>query len=462
MDLVFEKMLRDMSEGAVLIGFDGKVKFINRAARTILGLNDENLTERTFAQCFIQYPENDAFNQTVLDALYDTAATHRCTVSYYDGIAFKQLNISTAFLQDDFKKIGIILVINDISELTELRDAAKTAEKISKLNQQLEMRNKLLTETFGRFLSDDIVRQLLDTPHGLELGGCSKELTVIKSDLRGFTALSERIDADRLLYMLNHYLAEMTEVIRKYNGTIIEFMGDGILVVFGAPVYSETHAADAIAASIAMQNCMPAVNQWNKDNGFPELLMGIAAVTGQMIIGNIGSVKRTKYGVIGNRVNLCGRIESYTVGGQILISPRTRELAAVPLTIEKEIEILPKGETVTIKISDVTGIGEPYNLSCATYNEPPKTLKTPIQIRFSQIEDKHVSTHLEDGSILALSKTDVLLNTDVKLKPFDNIVIEIGGKLYAKVLSADSTGTLLRLTGFPEGFERWFNAHIDE
>jgi hypothetical protein len=123
-----------------------------------------------------------------------------------------------------------------------------------------------------------------------------------------------------------------------------------------------------------MQRQMEEINRWNARQGYPQLEMGIGINTGEVIVGNIGSEKRTKYGVVGSHVNLCGRIESYTIGGQILISPETRRQVNTTLDVASEQDIYPKGVTIPLKIAHVTGIGEPYNLSCAREYELPDKL----------------------------------------------------------------------------------------
>ena len=371
-----------MTEGVMTIGLDGVISYVNPATAMILGMNAQDLTGKKFIQCFFEYSENDAFNQTILDAVYDSATTHRNVVAYYTGKNFRQLHVTTSYLHDNGIKVGVIAVLSDISELTELRDAVKAMQRIQQLNSQLELRNKLLSETFGRFLSDEIVRQLLDTPDGLLLGGKKRTLTIMMSDLRGFTAMSEHMEPQSLIAMLNHYLGAMTEVIQQYNGTIIEFIGDGILAIFGAPVASDHHASDAVAAAIAMQMQMEVINTWNTDRGYPILEMGIGINTGEVIVGNIGSEKRTKYGVVGSHVNLCGRIESYTIGGQILISPLTRSMVQCDLEVAQEMEVYPKGVKGALTLSRITGIGTPYNL----YNEGQSQQKdmhsVQIPVRF--------------------------------------------------------------------------------
>ena len=460
--LMHESVIRDMSEGVMVIGFDGIINYINPAAEVILDRPAHELLNRRFVHCFFEYPENDAFNQAVLDAVYDRERTHRNIVAYFTGRETRQLQITTSYLRNGEERMGVIAVLNDISELSELRDAVKAMERIKALNTQLEMRNQLLSETFGRFLSDEIVRQLLETPDGLALGGKKKMLTIMMSDLRGFTAMSERMEPASLICMLNHYLGAMTQIIQKYNGTIIEFIGDGIMAIFGAPVPDDNHAADAVAAAVAMQACMEEINLWNMQYGYPRLEMGIGLNTGDVIVGNIGSEKRTKYGVVGSHVNLCGRIESYTTGGQILISPQTRAMIAQPLDIRQEQEVFPKGVKTPLRISQVTGIGAPYNLSCAPEENIPEKIAHPVSLRFVTIQGKHCSDVPQQGCLTALSENSAVLQTACSLSPYDNIRLEAGGELFAKVVRSMDNGFLLRFTSVSEGSSAWIKAQVGQ
>ena len=446
-ELIHKSIMQDMTEGVMTIGLDGVISYVNPAAAMILGMNAQDLTGKKFIQCFFEYSENDAFNQTILDAVYDSATTHRNVVAYYTGKNFRQLHVTTSYLHDNGIKVGVIAVLSDISELTELRDAVKAMQRIRQLNSQLELRNKLLSETFGRFLSDEIVRQLLDTPDGLLLGGKKRTLTIMMSDLRGFTAMSEQMEPQSLIAMLNHYLGAMTEVIQQYNGTIIEFIGDGILAIFGAPVASDHHASDAVAAAVAMQMQMEVINTWNTDRGYPILEMGIGINTGEVIVGNIGSEKRTKYGVVGSHVNLCGRIESYTIGGQILISPLTRSMVQCDLEVAQEMEVYPKGVKGALTLSRITGIGTPYNL----YNEGQSQQKdmhsVQIPVRFKRISEKHCSETVFDGVLTEMNERYAILNTDTPIHLFENISICANNDIFCKVLAKEAHGLLLGFTG---------------
>lgn len=443
--LVQSRILRDMSEGVLTIGLDGCIERMNPSAERILECPAHELVGKKFAACFFEHEENDAFNQTVLDAIYDHSSTHENIVSFYTEHRTRQLHVTTTFLHGDHdERIALIVVLSDISELMELRDAVSMMEQIKGLNHQLELRNRLLSETFGRFLSDDIVRELLDTPDGLALGGKKHRLTILMSDLRGFTAMSEQMEPQALLAMLNHYLGEMTKIIQSRGGTIIEFIGDGIFAIFGAPTPSDHHAVDAVAAAVEMEAQMNDINVWNEERGYPKLNMGIGIHTGEVIVGNIGSEKRTKYGVVGSNVNLTGRIESYTVGGQILISPDTRASIEAPLAIVQEMRVFPKGIKTGLTLSQVVGIGAPYTVSCPWHQNEPPRLETPITVQFSRITDKHCDLIPTEALLIAYSAEAVVFQTDAALELYDDLRLDLPDeKLFVKVLQVRENGAHL-------------------
>ncbi|MGD0282274.1 MAG: adenylate/guanylate cyclase domain-containing protein [Dissulfurispiraceae bacterium] len=238
----------------------------------------------------------------------------------------------------------------------------ETRKRLKELNEALDVRNRLIRDTFGRYLSDEIVENILETPAGLKLGGEKRETTILMSDLRGFTSIAERLSPEDVVAMINIYLEIMTGIILKYNGTIDEFIGDAILVIFGAPLQRDDDTIRAVACAVEMQTAMEEVNRRNRESGFPEVVMGIGINTGSVIVGNIGSRKRTKYAVVGRNVNLTSRIESCTVGGQILASQSTIEACGEILRIDNTIEVMPKGLQKPITIYEVGGIGGNYNL----------------------------------------------------------------------------------------------------
>src|SRR5262249_14646378 len=166
-------------------------------------------------------------------------------------------------------------------------------------------------------VSDDVVASLLSSPEALALGGELRKVTVMMSDLRGFTALTERLSPEEAISFLNGYLQTMVDLILHYHGTINEILGDGILVIFGAPTVGEDDAERAVACALAMQLAMDEVNGRSRERGLPEVEMGIGIHTGAVIVGNIGSARRMKYAAVGAAGNLTGGIESYRTGGDI-------------------------------------------------------------------------------------------------------------------------------------------------
>ena len=154
----------------------------------------------------------------------------------------------------------------------------------------------------------------------------------------------------------------MTDVIIGFGGTIDEFIGDAILALFGAPNAMQDHAEKAVACALAMQQAMARVNELNRAAALPEFETGIGINTGEVIVGNIGSEKRAKYGVVGHHVNFTARVESYTAGGQVLVSERTREACNGLIRTRGEMSVQPKGIDEEVKLFDVAAMGTPYNL----------------------------------------------------------------------------------------------------
>ena len=231
-------------------------------------------------------------------------------------------------------------------------------EKIEGLRQR-----DFIRDTFGRYLSSEVVDELLDSPHGLRMSGETREITILVSDLRGFTSLSSSLSPSEVIPIINRYFEAMTEVIARYRGTVDELQGDGILVFFGAPLAAPDHPERAVACAIEMQNKMVEVNAAQRKESLPELAMGIGINTGEVVVGNIGSQNRSKYGAVGTAINLAYRIESCTSGGQILMSPATYGKVQSLVHIRKKMEKEFKGIKDPMTIYDVGGMEGKYQLS---------------------------------------------------------------------------------------------------
>lgn len=314
--------------------------------------------------------------------------------------------------------------------------------------KQLKLEKAYIRDVFGRYVTEEIVSEILETPEGVKLGGEKRKITILTSDLRGFTAISERYSPEDVVKVLNFYLEKMADVITTYGGTIDEFMGDGILVLFGAPLIKEDDPQRAVACAVAMQLAMQEVNQQMEAWGWDKLQMGIGINTGEVVVGNIGSEKRIKYGVVGNQVNLTYRIESYTIGGQILISESTFKDVESLIKIESNRQVQPKGVKEPITIYDIAGIGGDYNLYIEKEAEIFVDLITPIKLEYSRLDGKDVGENLFEGQLIKLSPKGAEIKAkssylaDIPLI-FSNIKINLSldsvpseaNDIYAKVMS---------------------------
>ena len=256
-----------------------------------------------------------------------------------------------------------------VGSWADVTDRKRVEAELQRLAEQVELRNRFIRETFGHYLTDEVVSTVLESPTGLQIGGEKRKITMMMTDLRGFTSLSERLPPERVVALLNRYLTTMVSVIKQYQGTIDEFIGDAIFVLFGAPVWQEDDAERAVACAVAMQIAMSSINEQNLKEDLPELEMGIGIHTGQVVVGNIGSAERMKYGVVGSQVNLTSRIQSCTIGGQILISETTRQEAGRILKIGQQIEVKAKGVEHPITLSEVLGIGGSHKLQLTETSE---------------------------------------------------------------------------------------------
>jgi class 3 adenylate cyclase len=335
-------------------------------------------------------------------------------------------------------------------------------------NVELARAHELVRHAFGRYVSEEVATSILHSPEGLELGGEEREVTILMSDLRGFTAMAARLKPQEVIAFLNVYLEAMVDVIGRYQGTIDEIIGDAILVIFGAPVACSDHAEKAVACGLDMQLAMRGVNERLVAQGGAPLEMGIGIHTGCVIVGNIGSLRRTKYAAVGSNVNLAGRIESFTTGGQLLISENTRERIQAPLRIDGQFEVEPKGASHRLKLHEIGGIGEPFNLALPTRSEPLVPLSPAAVIHFTILEEKFIGRTVYEGTLTAVSPIEGAIVAEAQLVPLSNLKIQVepvagtnpGGEVYAKVVGAlagDCHQTRIRFTSVSPEFKDWFH-----
>jgi len=328
--------------------------------------------------------------------------------------------------------------------------------EITRLAHKLEMRNRFIQRTFGRYLSDEVVASILETPEGLRLGGEKRTVTLLMSDLRGFTALAERLAPEQVVRLLNNYLGGMADVITRYQGIIDEFIGDAIMALFGAPADREDDAERATACAVAMQLAMADVNVKNRGDGLPDVEMGVAVNTGEVIVGNIGSETRAKYGVVGTNVNLTSRIQSFTLGGQVLISDATFRAAPQAIQIGQSLQLHARGFQEPILVHDLAGVAGRHGLVLPHPDEELHPLRRPVPVGFSVLHGEQMTAAESEGRLVQASDKTAQMLCDPAPPALSNLRVrartpegaDVPGEVYAKVVSAAPGGVRIRFTSY--------------
>jgi PAS domain S-box-containing protein len=301
----FEAICQQSNDPLLVIDVaDGRVHKANQQAARLLGWTVPELEARTLFQ--LHPPE-----------LIERSAEIIADAWEKGGLVYRELPLLTKdgglLPVESSAKVGqyagrpaIIIYARDI------RPQLALEEQIQAKNAELERLNNQVRELFGRYVSTEVRDTILASGDSV-LEGREAEITVLFCDLRGFTALSEKLGAKGTVEMLNAYFTEMVGAIRANHGTVDKFIGDAVMAVFGAPVATEAHAEYACDAALAMLRALDRFNaeQAPRLAGAP-LKIGVGLATGKVIVGNLGSSERLEYTVVGPTVNLASRLESLT------------------------------------------------------------------------------------------------------------------------------------------------------
>ncbi len=334
----------------------------------------------------------------------------------------------------------------DLKDIRSKDEVGQLARAFTRMTEGLKDRDRI-KDTFGRYLTQEVVKRLLDSKDGLELGGEIRELSIMMSDLRGFTALTSTMSPEQVIKFLNRYLGRMVDIILDHRGIIDEIIGDGILAFFGAPEPLENHPELAVACALNMQLAMEEINGQNEADGLPHLEMGVAVNTGQVVVGNIGSEKRAKYGAVGAQVNFTGRVESFTVGGQVLISRGTYERLSEKLDVRQILEVEMKGVPGKVKLYDVKGIDGSYAAYLSDRDETLNPLGDGIAVQVFRLDQKMMSGKGENGHIIYASLTSAKVLFEEAISPWEDIRMvmernpasQVAPEIYGKVISVADT-----------------------
>jgi adenylate cyclase len=275
----------------------------------------------------------------------------------------------------------------------------------------------------------------------------TREVTILLSDLRGFTAMSETYPALTVIELLNRYFSVMSEIIiTKYGGMIDKFMGDSIMVTFGTPENRPNDLGRALSCSVQMQIAMDEINRSNKLLGLPHLYMGIGVNTGTVVVGEVGSSLHSEYTIIGDEVNLTSRIEAYTLNGQILISESAFFRARDYIETGGPTQVLVKGKKQPVNVYELLAVKQPVYLSVPRRDRRrgPR-IEVDLPFSYQKISGKNVMPRKWSGQILNIgyygifaAMTEPLdVFSEIKLSLTFSILGDESGDIYAKILNVE-------------------------
>lgn len=219
-----------------------------------------------------------------------------------------------------------------------------------------EKEKKFIQDTFSRYLAPEVIKELINNPEAIKLGGKKERLTILFSDIRNFTTVSETMQPEQLTRFLNAYLSRMTRVVFEHEGVIDKYIGDAIMAFWGAPLLNSQHAQDAIVSALEMIDTLREFNAQNEGVSLPAINIGIGVNTGEVTVGNMGSEKRFDYTVMGDSVNLASRLEELTkiYRVNIIIGEQTyKEIKASDFLIRELDRVQVKGKKNAVTIYEV-------------------------------------------------------------------------------------------------------------
>jgi class 3 adenylate cyclase/HAMP domain-containing protein len=351
-----------------------------------------------------------------------------------------------------------------------VREVAELATSFNHLGEQLTdyiAKRDFIRDTFGRYVTQEVVNRLLASKEALEMGGEAREVSLIMSDLRGFTAIIRDMDPEPVITFLNRYLSKMIEILLDNQAVIDEILGDGILAFFGAPDPLDDHPVRAVACALQMQAAMDEINTANQADGLPILAMGIGVNTGTVVVGNIGSERRTKYSVVGSGVNFASRMEAVALAGQVLISEATYNRVKDLVEVRNVLQVEMKGMPGRATLYDVQGIGAPYNIRLRDKSETLEKLPVNVLVQMHRLKDKIVTGSQAEAWVTHLCDTAAVVVSEVRLEEWEDIRLifldqkkgpypgHIYGKAtWVKPLAEGRFEALISFTSVPSGFYR--------
>jgi adenylate cyclase len=308
--------------------------------------------------------------------------------------------------------------------------------------------------SFTRYAPEEIVRDVVATGREAMLSGERREVTVLFSDLRGFTAFAEKLPPEEVVAILNDHFDLVVAILARHGGFVVDFLGDAVFAAFGALEAHADHPERAVACAIEMQRARAARNEEHRARGWPPMEMGVGIGTGAAVVGNMGSLRRIKYGVVGNVVNVAARIETFTVGGQVLVSEATRQALGERLIAEGPLEVEGKGVSGTLRLWEVLALrGETTTRVLPSAVGSLVLLQRRIEAGVRLVLGKQVDPQVYPARVARLGATGAEFQSEAPLAMFGAVqvlldeTLVIDGKVVELTERNGVASALVRFTG---------------
>jgi adenylate cyclase len=296
-----------------------------------------------------------------------------------------------------------------------LREVAQLQRAVGRVTASLR--------SFARYAPEEIVREVVVSGREAMLSGEKREVTVFFSDLRGFTHFAERTRPEEVVAILNDHFELVVATIARHGGFVVDFLGDSVFAVFGAPRADRDHVEHAVACAVEMQRARTDRNVAMRERGWPPLEMGVGINVGPAVVGNMGAHRRIKYGVVGHVVNVAARIETFTVGGQVLVSDAVRDALGDRLVADGPLEAEGKGVGATMRLWEVLALRGDRMLTLPSPVRDLAVLEPPLQARLRLVLGKQIDSRVYGARLHGLGAGGAEIESDAPLVVFAAVQI---------------------------------------
>lgn len=421
-----ENVMQSIATGVFTTNLMGEINHVNRTAVSILNFDKEYIIGNHYGYIF---ESNEQILELISKCELESITVSESQVQLQFDDKTTTVNISVSPLLNDFNQpLGTVVALEDLSNINKLKS------------------------TFKKYVSNQIVDQLLENEDLLSLGGQEQDATILFSDIRGFTSLSENMTPNEVVETLNDYFNQMIEIIFKYNGILDKIIGDELMVIYGVPKSNIQDSENAVLTAIEMQEKLIAFNQDRCINLKKPIKVGIGVNSGSVISGNIGSTDQMDFTVIGDSVNLASRLCSSAEAGQIIISDTVwNKIKHLQTFKSKKLSpIKVKGKAKVISIKEILYNGYEFDYQDA-FNKVEAFLLKELPLYYTYHSIEHFRDVVKQVERIAKKeKIDKAGILDIKLAAWLHDVGYIWGPLDHEEKSVEYAKVILNEMKFPK------------